>query len=698
MLCSGEKPGARWHRQHFWMLAVCLTAVQLTTHATTVVNSDPRTSLNECPIPQEWTAQGPASSTDAVQFIIALKQLNLDQLHDNLVQISDPTSSSYGQFLSTEEISDLIRQPETVPESLLEWLHSASSGHPNSKIDVQEHSDFVEVWATVDVAAAMFSTSFSRYTHRNAHTPKTAPRIRKSPNTPWSIPTALYDAVDFISGIADFPQVVPDSTNSNSASYWRVPFSTQSPLSNDGDSDAASEDNDTQMMDNDADTQFLISPYSVEIMYNQTHFPSVSSKSSVGVIRIQNESNYTPTDLTTFLSLNDVAPIQRVRTVGHFDPHVKNPGGESTLDIQYVSSLGRNATHWYWTSPHYLLSMTTEMFEAEDYPNIISYSGGYPEPYTCGRAEYCPCGDSHHYVQRMNTEFLKLAVKGVTVLIASGDSGGRGLLGNCCNDKGSVNDPFLPAFPAASPYVTAVGGTMLPPDTVKTTADPSAVATTAAKADNPSAPPPMCSRVHSTTKGDIPCALSGEEVAASQPEAAITSGGGFSTFTPRETAWYQTEAVDGYFASKPNLPDDMYFNRTNRGLPDISAFGDHMARFIHGRAAGGGEGTSFSSPVLAGLLAVVNDYQIERQRPTLGFVNPLLYRMAKEKPEALNDVVKGHNKCGRHKTCAACGCSAPTCCQYGYETAEGWDPATGLGTINVGRMLEYLDELWEKYH
>merc|ERR1712012_527743 len=54
---------------------------------------------------------------------------------------------------------------------------------------------------------------------------------------------------------------------------------------------------------------------------------------------------------------------------------------------------------------------------------------------------------------RVNSEFMKVGARGITLLYASGDSGAN------CNFFGK----FAPNFPATSPYVTAVGGTQ--PDT-----------------------------------------------------------------------------------------------------------------------------------------------------------------------------------------------------------------------------------------
>ena len=47
---------------------------------------------------------------------------------------------------------------------------------------------------------------------------------------------------------------------------------------------------------------------------------------------------------------------------------------------------------------------------------------------------------------------MKLSVRGVSILFASGDQG-------VCGRSGCGDGTFNPDFPSASPYVTAVGGT-----------------------------------------------------------------------------------------------------------------------------------------------------------------------------------------------------------------------------------------------
>ncbi len=86
-------------------------------------------------------------------------------------------------------------------------------------------------------------------------------------------------------------------------------------------------------------------------------------------------------------------------------------------------------------------------------------SWGWPEIMQCGMTACVnsSMGSSLQYVHRVNNEYIKIGLKGITLLAASGDfgAGGDGDIG-CANILTTI-------FPGASPWVTSVGGTMLIP-------------------------------------------------------------------------------------------------------------------------------------------------------------------------------------------------------------------------------------------
>jgi len=93
-------------------------------------------------------------------------------------------------------------------------------------------------------------------------------------------------------------------------------------------------------------------------------------------------------------------------------------------------------------------------------------------------------------------------------------------------------------------------------------------------------------------------------------------------------------------------------------------------------------GTSASSPAAAGLFNLINDLLLNSRKPTLGFLNPLLYQMAEEHPIAFNDITSGDNKN-----------DGLLFCKYGFEATPGWDPASGLGSPNFPEIVRYVKRI-----
>jgi tripeptidyl-peptidase-1 len=154
---------------------------------------------------------------------------------------------------------------------------------------------------------------------------------------------------------------------------------------------------------------------------------------------------------------------------------------------------------------------------------------------------------------------------------------------------------------------------------------------------------------------------SGEEKAA-----GFGSGGGFSF--DYATPDYQTAAVKTFLAHDYKLPPSLAYNSSGRGTPDVSFSGVNFWVISSGQWQGVG-GTSCSSPSWGGTMSLLNNIRMENNK-TLGFVNPWLY----SNPTILNDITKGNNDVQGDG--------------MGWYCVPGWDPATGLGTPNFGKMAD----------
>jgi tripeptidyl-peptidase-1 len=58
----------------------------------------------------------------------------------------------------------------------------------------------------------------------------------------------------------------------------------------------------------------------------------------------------------------------------------------------------------------------------------------------------------------------------------------------------------------------------------------------------------------------------------------------------------------------------------------------------------GASGTSASTPTFAGIISLINDVLLSKPNgKPLGFLNPLLYKLAELHPDAFFDITKGSN-------------------------------------------------------
>jgi tripeptidyl-peptidase I len=75
-----------------------------------------------------------------------------------------------------------------------------------------------------------------------------------------------------------------------------------------------------------------------------------------------------------------------------------------------------------------------------------------------------------------------------------------------------------------------------------------------------------------------------------------------------------------------------------QAYPDVSAQADNFKVFLSGSSSRIG-GTSASAPSFAGLVALLNDARLTAGKPSLGFLNPLIYSLD---GKGFHDVVVGN--------------------------------------------------------
>ncbi len=310
--------------------------------------------------------------------------------------------------------------------------------------------------------------------------------------------------------------------------------------------------------------------------------------------------------------------------------------------------------------------------------------------------------------------FLQAAAEGMSILFSSGDDG----------DVAAFNGEASGSWEATSPYVTAVGGTSL------------------ALFDPNGDKKEWGWGTYRVSMNGVTVSADGKSIATTGPALPYAfysgSGGGPSLVEP--APWYQA-AVPYSLSGFTTLADGTVvpLGSPARVTPDISMVGDPYTGFLFGETftiagdpvsdagctpisstleycEGSIGGTSLSSPLFAGVLALVNQARLQSHKGPVGFVNPALYflGLADEwpfapivdvnKPSSPTAVLRGYlGNPNRLRVVTINSEPNPNFVPGGnaqpaviegadtsYLTTRGYDEVTGLGTPNVPALIEVL--------
>ena len=389
-------------------------------------------------------------------------------------------------------------------------------------------------------------------------------------------------------------------------------------------------------------------------LYNIT-WNNVKKNSSVASIEYQGDSGFSKSDLKLSQSLNNenIKYVPKNNIVGY---DAEESDLETQLDMQMMSQVANNVDLWFWDENQWLFSFAVHFFNKTKIPEVISMSWGWAEYDQCSITN-CSNLTASQYINRVNMEYVKIGLRGVSILVSSGDAGAPGRTNEGCSESNGVN----PDFPGSSPWITSVGGTFIVEDNSKDV------------------------KWNTTFCKKNKCLKSKKEMVSNFDYTGWTSGGGFSIYSSELIPLWQRENIYEYLSSNITFPKN--FNRNGRGYPDVTAL-SHNCAIVNNLEVTGVDGTSCSSPIFASIVALLNDYQKSKGKPKLGFLNPLLYKMS-ETDGVFNDITEGNNWCTEN-----------TCCpkrldggsNFGFKAAKGWDPVYGLGSPNFGRIVDWLNK------
>ena len=333
---------------------------------------------------------------------------------------------------------------------------------------------------------------------------------------------------------------------------------------------------------------------------------------------------YFPDDLVAFGKAAGLASLPTVVPIS-VDKMPTNTNDEATgevmLDVEVVAGICPKATIPVWfsqfTEKGWVDALDAAMHDAKYKPQVLSISWGYAEDVSVWTTAA---------VNQVNEALQEAALMGITICVAAGDDG----------SSDGINDGHAHVdFPCSSPYVLAVGGTLL----------------------------------RTGTKRSERAWKDGDGLRA---DNGGSTGGGVSARLPRP-AWQSGLDIAGV------NPGQI----AGRIVPDVAA--NASANTGYFVVAGGQQeisgGTSASAPLWAALVARMNQ-QLAASGKRVGYPTPLLYGAAADGGPlgraGCNDIHSGDNV---------------TAHVGGFKSTTGFDAVTGWGSPKGKDLLAALTKL-----
>ncbi|PSH03499.1 MAG: hypothetical protein CXZ00_11825 [Acidobacteria bacterium] len=547
---------------------------------------------NRHPFARREFEAGAVSSTAQMQRMVlvlkssAAQEIALDALLDAQ---RNPTSAYFHQWLSPEQFAEHFGASVEDVQRITNWLQS----HGMQIDEVASSRRSITFSGSASQVEHAFATAIRRYKVNGA--------VHVANATDPRIPSALAPVVAGVLSLHDFP-------------LKRMHSSIHSPVA--------------QIT---YGTSHYVTPADLATIYNVNPLFTQGIDGSGQSVAVVGRSNINLSDVRAFRSKFSLPANDPQVIVNGSDPGTANFTElvEATLDVEYAGALARQSTVKLVASAS--TTASDGVFLAAQYAVNQNLAPIITMSYSECEAQLGSAGSAF-----INGLWKQAAAQGITVLVASGDSGAAG----CDSTSSSVATHGLGVNGLCStPYNLCVGGTQF-----NDTANPSQYwSSTNSSATSASA------------LSYIP------EVAWNETAYGLYAGGGGRSTTYSKPSWQ----------SGPGVPAD-----GKRDVPDISlASAGHDGYII---LVGGQQysvaGTSAASPTLAGLLALV----VQSTGAWQGVAAPTLYSLASKQSSSgsgvFHDVISGNN-------------SVPGVA--GFSAGAGFDLATGLGSVDANALVTH---------
>ena len=577
----------------------------------------------------------------------AAQQADLEAL---LAAQQNPSSPQYHQWLTPDQFATRFGMAQSDLDKVQTWLQQQGF----SIDSIARSRNMIRFSGTVNQVEQAFSTQMHFY--------NVAGVKHFAPSTELSLPAAITPAVSGIRNLNDFrprPQVVKTRAAFTSSQTGSV----------------------------------FLSPGDIATAYDVKSLYSASNTGTGQSIAVVGQSFVQVSDIENFESaagLNKKDPtLVVVPGTGDASTAATGDEGESDLDLEWSSAMAPGADVFFvytGSSTNFGVFDSVSYAVDEKIAPIISMS-----------YDSCETELASTDFTTLEAVFSQAATQGQSVFVASGDQGSTACYGDT-HLTTAQQQALAVNYPASSAYVTGVGGTEIStsdgidPTTGNKGANYSTYWQSASGSDNVDS---LIQYIPEVTWNDDPYSVG---VSASNGGGLSATGGGASgenasSSIPRPS--WQTSfpgipsgstrlVPDVALYSSPSLPgylmctSDTSFWGSSQQASCNSGFRDSATGTL--TVAGG---TSFATPIFAGMIAILN--QATKYTTGQGLINPKLYTLAANSTtyaSAFHDVTTGDNYCTAGSPyCASNGAT------LGFIAGTGYDEVTGLGSVDLNNLV-----------
>lgn len=581
---------------------------------------------------------GAASGSEVVQGRVWLQYNNAAQALALAKAVSNPASPSYRHFISAAQFNARFRPTDASVAAVTAWLKGAGL----TVTSVPSNHRWVDFSGTSAKAGSAFGVSYGTYKYEG--------HVYAAPSGNASVPAGLSGQVLTVTGLDTMPHVVTPARS--------APFPPSAGFRNGRPCSAYyGEKVSTQPEFNGQQLPYAVcgyTPAQLRAVYGQ------GDLTGAGVTVAITDAYASPTivtDITTYVANNDPANTYASGqysewTASNFT-HGQACGGngwygEQTLDVEAVHAIAPAANiRYYGAASCYDNDLDAAIQKAmDDGVNVITNSWGEPELSVSAAAAHAE-----------SNMFAQAAATGISVLFSSGDDG---------DEAATLGGTKSADLPAASPWVTAVGGTSLG------IAQDGSVAL-------------------ETGWGTSKWSLSSTGSWVNTVPFLYGAGGGTSTvfdFTQKDapSTDYQAGDTTGTARVVPDIGLDAD-PTTGMLVGQTQRFGTNYKSDAYGEYRIGG--TSLASPLFAGVMALA----VQAHGGGLGLVNPAIYAN-QGNTSAIRDVTHlAGPVTGNVRVDFANGIDASAGLLYSVRTFDqdsslattaGYDMVTGVGAPTSG--------------